>query len=109
MPLSTTNLVEVNATKLRVLKNGRMVDVLTLTANGTPDIGDDGLVISQIEGLQSQLSAKASTLALNATAASIGADLDSVEVTLGAVGSTVSALGSLVEGVVGVVATKAAQ
>ena len=107
MPLSTTNLVEVNATKLRVLKNGRMVDVLTLTANGTPDIGDDGLVISQIEGLQSQLNGKASTSALNATAASIGADLDGVEVTLGTVGATVGALGALVEGVTAAVATKA--
>ena len=47
MPLSTTNLVEVNATKLRVLKNGRMVDVLTLTASGPPDIGDDSLVMGR--------------------------------------------------------------
>ena len=39
MPLSTTNLVEINATKLRVLKNGRMVDVLALTAIGLPDSG----------------------------------------------------------------------
>ena len=53
MPLSITNLVEINATKLRVLKNGRMVDVLTLTANGLPDNGDDSLVISQMAGLQS--------------------------------------------------------
>jgi hypothetical protein len=59
--------------------------------------------------LQSQLNTKASTSALSATAASIGADLDGVEVTLGVVGSTVGALGSLVEGVVGAVATKAAQ
>ena len=84
-----------------------MVNVLTLTANGTPDIGDDGLVISQIEGLQSQLNGKASTSALNATAASIGADIDGVEVTLGTVGATVGALGALVEGVTAAVATKA--
>ena len=93
MPLSTTNLVEINATKLRVLKGGRLVDVLTLTANGLPDIGDESLVIGQMQGLQAQLNAKASTSALNATAASIGADLDGVEVTLGVVGATVGALG----------------
>ena len=72
-------------------------------------VGGASASLAQIEDLQSQLSLKASTSALNATAASIGADLDGVEVTLGVVGSTVSALGSLVEGVVGVVATKAAQ
>ena len=93
MPLSTTNLVEINATKLRVLKNWRLVDVLTLTANGLPDIGDESLVIGQMQGLQAQLKTKASTSALNATAASIGADLDNVETTLGAVGATVAALG----------------
>ena len=109
MPLSTTNLVEINATKLRVLKNGRMVDVLTLTAGGLPDIGDDSLVISQMAGLQAQLNTKAPTSALSATAASIGADPDSVETTLGAVGATVGALGALVESVVGAVASKAEQ
>ena len=109
MPLSTTNLVEINATKLRVLKGGRLVDVLTLTANGLPDLPDESLVIGQMAGLQAQLNAKASNVALSATAASIGEDLDGVEVTLGAVGATVGALGALVESVVGAVATNASQ
>ena len=102
MPLSATGLREGSFTSLRVLKNGVMQDVLSLA-------GGDSASSAQIEDLQSQLSLKASTSALNATAASIGADLDGVEVALGVVGSTVSALGSLVGGVVGEVATKAAQ
>jgi hypothetical protein len=109
MPLSTNGLQEGDFTTLRVLKNGVLQDVLSLTSSGSPDIPLGSLSIALVAGLQAQLGLKASTSALNATTASIGADIDGLEVSLGAVGSSVGALGSLVEGVVGAVATKAAQ
>ena len=47
MVLPHTGLVEINATTLRDLKNGQLVDVLTLTAGGSPDLPLGGLSIAQ--------------------------------------------------------------
>ena len=96
MPLSSTGLVEINATTLRVLKNGQLVDVLTLTASGSPDIPLGGLVIGHTAGLQAQLNAKATTAQLHATADSLAAEIDSVEAQVSALGDTLIAVGGAV-------------
>ena len=96
MVLSSTGLVEIDATTLRVLKNGQLVDVLTLTASGSPDLPLGGLVIGHAAGLQALLNAKASTSALNATADSLGREIDSVEAQVSALGDTLSAVGAAV-------------
>ena len=102
MVLSSTGLIEINATTLRVLKNGQLVDVLTLTASGSPDLPLGGLSIAQTAGLQSQLNAKATTAALSLAAESLGAEIDVVEAGVTAVGVAVASLGAAV-------ATKASQ
>ena len=79
MVLSSTGLIEINATTLRVLETGQLVDVLTLTAGGSPDIALGGLSIAQMDGLQAQLNAKATTAALSAAAVSLGAEIDVLE------------------------------
>ncbi len=98
MHLSSTGLVEINATTLRVLRNGQLVDVLTLTASGSPDLPLGGLAIGHTAGLQALLNAKASTSALNATADSLGGEIDSVEAQVSALGDTLSAVGVAVAG-----------
>jgi hypothetical protein len=102
MPLSTTGLQEGDFTVLRVLKNGVMQDVLSLTASGSTDTPLGSLVIEHIAGLQSQLNAKATTAALSLAAEALGTELDSVEAQVSAVGAAVASLGAAV-------ATKAAQ
>ena len=102
MVLSSTGLVENNATTLRVLKNGQLVDVLTLTAGGSPDLPLGGLSIAQTAGLQSQLNAKATTAALSAAVGILGSEIDVLEAGVTAVGVAVASLGAAV-------ATKASQ
>jgi hypothetical protein len=102
MPLSTTGLQEGDFTTLRILKNGVMQDVLSLTASGSPDIPLGSLNIGHTTGLQTQLNAKATTTALSAVAESLGGEIDVLEAGVTAVGAAVSSLGA-------VVATKAAQ
>ena len=106
MPLSSNGLVEINATTLRVLRNGQLVDVLTLTAGGSPDLPLGGLSITQTAGLQSQLNAKASTAALSAAVEGLGAEIDGVETQVSAVGVGVSAVATAVAGLSAVVALK---
>ena len=77
--------MEGDFTILRVLKNGVMQDVLSLTASGNVDIPLGSLVIGHTSGLQTQLNGKASTSALNATA-------DSLEAGVAALGDTLSAV-----------------
>ncbi len=98
MPLSTNGLQEGDFTLLRVLKNGVLQDVLSLTASGSPDISLGSLVIDHTSGLQAQLNEKASTAALTSLAAEI-ATLD----------EGVTALGGAVVSLGAAVATKAAQ
>ena len=52
MPLSTNGLQEGDFTALRVLKNGILQDVLSLTSSGSPDIPLGSLSIAQMSGLQ---------------------------------------------------------
>ena len=96
MPLSTTGLQEGDFTTLRVLKNGVMQDVLSLTASGSPDITLGSLVIAHTAGLQTQLNAKATTAALSAAAESLGAEIDALETGITAVGAAVASLGATV-------------
>ena len=96
MPLSTTGLQEGDFTALRVLKNGQLVDVLTLTAGGSPDLPVGGLSIAQTAGLQSQLNAKASITALTAAAESLGGEIDALDVGVSAVATAVAGLGAAV-------------
>ena len=79
MVLSSTGLLEINATTLRVLKNGQLVDVLTLTASGGLDLPLGSLSIAHTDGLQTQLNAKATTAALSAAAVSLGGEIDVLE------------------------------
>ena len=72
-----------------MLKGGRLVNVLTLTASGAPDLSLGSLVIGQTAGLQAQLNAKATTAALSATADSLSEEIDSVQVGVGALGTAV--------------------
>ena len=102
MVLSTNGLEEGNFTILKVLKNGAMQDVLSLTASGNVDIPLGSLVVGHTSGLQTQLKPKASTSALNATAASLAQEMDSVEAGVAALGDTLSAVGAAA-------ATKASQ
>jgi type VI protein secretion system component VasK len=97
MPLSTTGLQEGDFTVLRVLKNGVMQDVLSLTATGSPDIPLGSLSIALTNGLQTQLNAKATTAALSAAAESLGAELDSVEAQVSALSDTLAAVGAAVD------------
>ena len=102
MPLSTNGLQEGDFTALRVLKNGILQDVLSLTAAGAPDIPLGSLSIAQMSGLQAQLNAKATTAALSAAAEALGGEIDALDVGVGAVATAVASLGAAV-------ATKAAQ
>ncbi len=79
MPLSNTGLNEGDFTLLRVLKNGIMQDVLSLTASGAPDIADGSISVSQVNGLQTQLNSKAATATLSLAVESITAEIDSLE------------------------------
>jgi hypothetical protein len=94
MPLSTSGLVEGDFTTLRILKNGVMQDVLSLTASGSPDIPLGSLSIAQMSGLQSQLNAKATTFALSVATEALGGEIDTLEVSVGAVGTAVASLGA---------------
>jgi hypothetical protein len=98
MPLSTNGLQEGDFTLLRVLKNGVLQDVLSLTASGTPDISQGSLVVGHTSGLQTQLNAKASTTALT----SLATEIDTLDEGVTALGSTVVSLSA-------VVASKASQ
>ena len=89
MPLSTTGLQEGDFTTLRVLKNGVMQNVLSLTASGSPDIPLGGLIVAHTAGLQTQLNAKATTSALSAAAQSLGGEIDALETGVTAVGAAV--------------------
>ena len=91
MPLSTTGLQEGDFTALRVLKNGIMQDVLSLTSSGSPDIALNSLSIGQMSGLQAQLNSKATTATLTATAESLGGEIDALDVGVSAVANAVSA------------------
>ena len=91
MPLSFNGLQEGDFTALRVLKNGVMQDVLSLTAAGSPDIPSDSLSIAQMAGLQAQLNAKATIAALTAAADSLGGEIDALDVSVSAVANAVSA------------------
>ena len=97
MALSTNGLDEGDFSILRVLKNGVMQYVLSLTANGTADIPLGSLVIGHTSRLQTQLNAKASTSALNTTADSLARELDSVEAGVAALGTVVASLGAAVD------------
>ena len=97
MPLSTTGLQEGDFTILRVLKNGVMQDVLSLTASRNVDIPLGSLVVGHTSGLQTQLNAKASTSALNAAADSLAQEIDSVEASTAALGTVVASLGAAVD------------
>ncbi len=107
MVLSSTGLVEINATTLRVLKDGQLVDVLTLTSGGGPDAPLGNLVVGQISGLQTQLNAKASTAALSAAAVSLAAEIDTLEEDVSALGDAVTVVGTAVMGLGASVDTKA--
>ena len=96
MPLSTTGLQEGDFTALRVLKNGILQDVLSLTASGSPDIPLGSLSIAQMSGLQSQLNAKATTFALSVVAEALGGEINTLEVGVGAVATAVASLGAAV-------------
>jgi hypothetical protein len=96
MPLSTTGLQEGDFTALRVLKNGILQDVLSLTAAGAPDIPLGSLSIAQMSGLQAQLNAKATTAALSAAAEALGGEIDALDVGVGAVATAVASLGAAV-------------
>jgi hypothetical protein len=96
MPLSLNGLQEGDFTALRVLKNGVMQDVLSLTASGSPDIPLGSLSIAQMSGLQSQLNAKATTAALTAAAESLGGEIDVLDVSVGAVATAVAGLSTVV-------------
>ncbi len=91
MPLSATGLREGSFTSLRVLKNGVMQDVLSLTSAGAPDIPLGSLSIAQMYGLQAQLNAKATIAALTAAADSLGGEIDALDVSVRAVANAVSA------------------
>jgi hypothetical protein len=97
MPLSTTGLHEGDFTILRVLKNGVMQDVLSLTASGSPDIPLGSLTVAHTAGLQTQLNAKATTAALSTAAESLGAEIDVLETGVSAVGAAVASLGAAVD------------
>jgi hypothetical protein len=105
MPLSTNGLQEGDFTLLRVLKNGILQDVLSLTASGTPDISQGSLVIGHTSGLQTQLNAKASTTALT----SLATEIDILEDGVGALGNAVGVIGSTVVSLGAAVEAKAAQ
>jgi peptidoglycan hydrolase-like amidase len=96
MPLSTTGLQEGDFTALRVLKDGVMQDVLSLTAV-SPDIPLGSLSIAQTSGLQAQLNAKATTAALTAAAESLGGEIDVVEAGVTAVATAVAGLSTVVD------------
>ena len=83
MPLSTTGLRDGVFTRLRVLRNGVLQDVLP-TITGSSDTAN----------LQSQLDTKATSAALSAVVRSLGAEIDSAEVDVGAVGAAVGAVGT---------------
>ena len=91
MPLSTNGLQEGDFTALRVLKNGILQDVLSLTSSGSPDIALDSLSIAQMSGLHAQLNSKATTATLTATAESLGGEIDALDVGVSAVANAVSA------------------
>jgi len=96
MPLSLNGLQEGDFTALRVLKNGVLQDVLSLTASGSADIPSNSLTIAQMAGLQSQLNAKATTAALTAAAESLGSEIDVLDVSVGAVATAVAGLSTVV-------------
>jgi hypothetical protein len=96
MPLSTTGLQEGDFTALRVLKNGVMQDVLSLTSAGAPDIPLGSLSVAQMSGLQAALNAKATTAALSLAAEALGGEIDTLEVGVGAVATAVASLGAAV-------------
>ncbi len=85
MPLSANGLQEGDFTLLRVLKNGVLQDVLSLTASGTPDISLGSLVVGHTSGLQTKLNSKASTAALT----SIATEIDTLEEGATALGDAV--------------------
>ena len=96
MPLSLNGLQEGDFTALRVLKNGVMQDVLSLTSSGSPDIPSDSLSIAQMSGLQAQLNGKATTAALTAVAESLGGEIDVLDVSVSAVATAVARLAYVV-------------
>jgi hypothetical protein len=103
MVLSATGLREGSFTRLSVLKNGIMQDVLSLTASGVPDISLGSLVVGHTSGLQTQLNSKASTAALT----SLVTEIDTLAEGVGALGGAVGVLGSTVVSLGAAVATKA--
>ncbi len=105
MPLSANGLQEGDFTFLRVLKNGVLQDVLSLTASGTPDISLGSFVIGHTSGLQTQLNSKASTAALT----SLATEIDTLEVDVTALGDAAAVVAAAVTGLGAAVATKAAQ